>query len=677
MNIIIRYLCAAVALVLMLAAPPHATSAQSVPGAHSLNFQDADIRVVAQDVARVTGRTFIFDPRVQGTISVVSSQPLSRNEVFNVFVSALRANGYVVTPSGSGAYRISPAEGAARQPGSTGSDRFVTEVFRLRSMDAAAVAEILRPLVSAEGQVLAGGESNVVVVADYADNLARIRGILARLDQDRSNIEIVPLSNTSAREIAGVVSQILGLSERSSFLSVVPVDSSNAIVLRGDPEALTRAMALITDLDSRAGASGGVRVVHLQHANAEQLLPVLQQLVGQVPQPTRSATGAQSSGSQAAAGGETGSAAPAGASLGGAPVAIARYPGANALVISGNAETQRALAEVIRQLDTRRQQVLVEAIVVEVSDDAARQLGVQFLLAGGNGNSVPLVATNYSGTGPNLLAIAGAVAADGNLPDDSPLAQSLRATAVGSLINSAGLIGGIGRQLDNGALFGLILNAVQNDGASNILSTPSILTLDNEEARILVGQEVPITVGEVLGANNSNPFRTIQRQNVGVQLEVRPQVNAGGEITLYLRVEVSSIAGTVSSGFEELILNKREAQTIALADDGDIIVLGGLLQQDERISNSGVPVLGDVPVVGNLFRSTSRQQQRTNLMIFIRPTIIRSPEEARAATARRYNHITNEQRMSAPDGVSSLEDYVRLYLEEQGASAAPTGAEQP
>lgn len=316
--------------------------------------------------------------------------------------------------------------------------------------------------------------------------------------------------------------------------------------------------------------------------------------------------------------------------------------------------------------------MLVEAIVVEVSDDAAKQLGVQFLLGGTNG-TVPFAATNYTNASPSLLPLAAAAAAGTPKDTDSDALVSLRDAAISSLLTASGVTSGIaGRSGDT--LFGAIINAVKKDAASNLLSTPSIMTLDNEEARILVGQEVPITTGEVLGDSNSNPFRTIQRQNVGVQLEVKPQINAGGGITLFLRQEVSSVAGPVSVGSSELIINKREIETTALVDDGDIVVLGGLLDQQETASVQRTPVLGDLPGIGALFRSTARERTKTNLMVFIRPRIIRSVSDARNVTAPRYDYMRNLPAMTTPDGDNTLDSVIRDYLRTVPPTTTPPAA---
>lgn len=630
-----------------------------------LNLRDADIRAFIQDVARATGQTFVIDPRVQGRVSVVSQEPLSRTELFEVLLSTLRANGLVAIPTGTGAYRIAPEEGAASQPSSAGGGLgFATQVFRLRTLDAASAAETLKPLVGRQGVILPSRRGNLLVVADYADNLRRIRTLLSQIDQDSSVTETVTLRSSSAREMGEVINELLKApgeapGARNGVVSVVVVASSNSLILRGDAATVRPLLATIADLDRRAESSSDIRVIQLQHANADQLLPVLQQLVGQaVSAPATAAAGASGGASPAAAASAGGTVAGGGA----ARANIARYAGANAIVIAADPETQRTLAEVIRQLDTRRQQVLVEAIVVEVSDDTAKRLGVQFALAGTNGSSIPFMATNYSNSAPNLMAITGALAAQENLPEDSSTLALLRDTALKSLLGANGVITGGGGRINDDALFGFIVNAVKNDTASNLLSTPSILTQDNQEAKILVGQEVPITTGEVLGDANANPFRTIQRQNVGVQLEVKPQINAGGAITLFLRQEVSSVAGPVSENFNELILNKREIETTVSVDDGEIIVLGGLLDQNERVSVERIPLLGDIPGLGHLFRSTARQGGKTNLMVFIRPTIVRSAAEARAVTAPRYGYIRDQQAARSKDGISELDQLVRDYM---------------
>ena len=655
---------AVLAAVLAVQGPLAAAPAWAQAG-QTLNVQGADIRAFIQDVARSTGRTFIVDPGVAGTVTVSSDRPLSRAQLFEVFLSTLRANGLVVTPTASGAYRISPAQGAAQGPATVGNERFSTEVFQLRHLDAAAAAETIRPLVGAQGQVLANPGANSVVVADFSDNLARIRALIGRIDVDRTGFEVVTLQNSSAREIATVLQTVLappGGQPGQGMVSVTPVESSNSIVLRGDPSSLARIRPLIEDLDRRAESADDVRVVFLQHANAEALLPVLQQIVGQqVTAASANAAPASARSGAAADAPASASPAPASAPVPGQRATIARFPGANALVISASADTQRMLSEVIRQLDQRRQQVLIEAIVVELSDTAVRELGVQWLLAGEDGNPIGL--TNYSDRAAPLAPIAGGIGS-GQLDEDNPLREQLQNLALNSLLGANGFVGGGGGSLGNG-LFGFIINAAKNDEGSNLLQTPSLMTLDNEEATILVGQEVPITTGETLLDGNSNPFRTTQRQDIGVKLIVRPQINAGGSITLFLRQEVSSINGVLTNSASDLVLNKRELETTLVVDDGDIAVAGGLLDQNDRLSVDGVPGLASLPVVGGLFRSTSRQRGRTNLMVFIRPTIIRSPADAQALAADRWGYMRQQQLNNDPAVEPGLDEMLRDYMRTQ------------
>ena len=646
---------------------------------HVLNLRDADIRAFIQDAARVTGRTFIIDPGVQGRVSVVTERPLSRSEYFELFLSTLRANGFVAVPASGGALRVQPVAGAAASApigGRSSPSGFVTEILRVRNIDAAAAVETLRPLVSASGSITASRSS--IVISDFADNIARVRQVLRRIDVDTGVTRIVGLDNAGAREIAAALGELA-----PEGVSVVAVDSSNAIALRGDGASVAQLTAIAEELDRRAASGSEIRVVFLEHADAEQLLPVLQQLLGQAPtQPTTAVRTRRSSTSRDGTIEESSAPAPvlASAPSGTPPLAarnavVTRFEGANAIVISASPDVQRMLGEVVRQLDVRRQQVLVEAIIVEISDTAAQQLGVQLFLAGLRGSNIPFAVTNYSNITPNLGTIAGAIAARELGGTTTTVTTGTGSTTTttsnggSDLIDAAarelaGINGGVaGAAIRTGnAIFGAIVNAVRSDNQSNILSTPSIMTLDNQEARILVGQEIPITTGEALSDNFDNAFRTVQRQNVGITLEVRPQINAGGTIKLDLRQEVSSIAGPVSNDFQDLILNKRELETTITVDDGEIVGIGGLLDDNERRTLERVPVLGDIPIIGNLFRSRGRARGRTNLMVFIRPTILRSAEDAREMSARRYDFVREHQRSANPRREPTIDELVRDYL---------------
>lgn len=678
-------------LLLVLAVP---LSAQQV-----LNLRDADIRAFIQDVARVTGRNFVIDSRVQGKVSVVTDRALSKSEYFEVFLATLRANGFVAVPMEGGGYRVQPSDTAAAQPGKIGEagagrNQFVTEVFRLRAIEATSAVETLRPLVSREGSVTANRSGNSLVVADYADNIRRIRGLLSRIDSEGAATDVIALKNAGAREIATSLQQLAtggqaGGDGARTAVAVVAIDSSNSIALRGDAEMVTRFGAIARDLDKRAASGTEIQVYWLQHADADKLMPVLQQLVGQ-PTALSAAPSTGNGGASAALPAPVATLASSSSNNGRAAPIIARYDGLNAVIVSAPADTQRMLSQVIRQLDTRRDQVLVEAIIVEISDDAARKLGVQFLLGGKPGSNIPFAATNYSNAAPNILTVAGAIGArqlnnttttvngtTTTTQTNNAVSDQLAQAAVNSILGAGGGFAGFAAGIGNNGLFGTIINAVQSDTKSNILSTPSIVTLDNQEAKLLVGQEIPITTGEALSKNFDNAFRTVQRQNVGVQLEVKPQINDGGSIKLAIRQEVSSIAGPVSNNSSDLILNKREIQTTVTVDDGQIIALGGLLDDNERRTLEKIPFLGDIPGLGQLFRSRSKTRSKTNLMVFIRPTILRSAQDAQALAERRYNYVRAQQRLLRPDEEPSLDQLVRDYMDATPPSVDPGTAPEP
>lgn len=656
---------------------------------HVLNVRDADIRAFVQDAARVTGQTFIVDSRVQGKVSVVTDRSLSRSEYFEVFLSTLRANGLVAIPVRGGGYRIQQADGAATQPTRVGSaaapaSQFVTEVFRLRSIDAPAAVETLRPLISREGSITANRNANSLVVADYADNIRRIRDLVRQIDRDSAATQIVALDNAGAREIAGALQGLAGQGVAGEGarppVTVVPVDSSNAIALRGDPTSVSRFASMAKELDKRAESGAEIRVYQLEYANAETLLPTIQSLIGESPStqisaapaaqgaPTPSGEGTASVAASAPVS-VTGSA----TALGGrGKVVVSRYEGTNAIIIAASADKQKMLGELIRQLDSRPQQVLVEAIVVEIGNDAAKRLGVQFLIGG---KDAPFAATNYSNAVPSILTIGGAIAAEelatqtttvnGNVTTTtqrSPLGDSLQQAAAQSILNATGGFGGFALDIGADAIFGTIINAVQNDTESNILATPHIVTLNNQRAKFLVGQDVPITTGEALSDNFDNAFRTVQRKEVGIKLEVLPQVNQYGEVKLFVKQEVSSVAGPVSNRSSDLIFNKREFETTLTVGDGQILAIGGLLNDDERRTIEKIPLLSDIPVLGELFKSKSRTRRKTNLTVFIRPTIIRSRADGDVHTARRYDYVRGLQLERNPDLEPSIDQLFRDYM---------------
>ncbi len=685
----------------------------------TLNVRDADIRAFIADAAKVTGRTFIIDNRVSGKVTVVTDRPLSRSEYFEVFLSTLRANGLVAVPTSNGAFRVQPLDNAASQPsriGVAGAARnsYVTEIIRLRATDAASAVDTVRPLVSAQGAVTANRGGNSLVVVDFADNIRRIREVIRRVDTDTSSTRVVALKNASARDIATALQGLIGTggapggaqgggAGSGPTASVVAVEGSNAVALRGDPTTVARLAQVAADLDQKARNGTEIKVVFLENADAEQLLPVLQELVGQTPtQPSsqplsRSNFGANSSGGRngggsgfggtqqaqvsqpvQASGGSAGSGSgqPAITAAGGRTAAVVtRFIGANAIVIAAPAEIQRQLAEVVRQLDTRREQVLVEAIVAEVSDTTARTLGAQFIVGDPSGGAFG--ASTFSNSAPNILQIAGAIGAtqlntstttttntDGSTTvtkNTSSAADTLQQSAISSILAATGGFGGFGGKIGS-TFFGAIINAVKSDTTSNLLQVPHLVTLDNQEAHSLVGQEIPITTGQALSNNFDNAFRTTQRQNVGIELTVRPQVNSSGTVKLNLRLEVSSIAGPVSSDNSDLILNKREVETVRTVDDGQIAVISGLLDDNERRTIEKIPLLGDLPVLGHLFTSKAKQRSKTNLMIFIRPTILRTAGDSRRITEQRYGYLRLQQGLAEPEREPSIDQLVRDYM---------------
>ncbi|MEL0250596.1 MAG: type II secretion system secretin GspD, partial [Novosphingobium sp.] len=672
------------AAALALAVPPAALAQ------YTLNVREADIRAFVADAAEVTGRTFIVDSRVQAKISVVSDRPLSRSEYFEVFLSTLRANGLVAVPTGNGAFRIQPADGAAANPSRIGSrgaaqSQMVTEVIRLRAIDASQAVETLRPLISKEGAITANKSGNSLVVVDYADNMRRIRALLADIDRDNAATQTVILEHAGAREIATALTQLVpaGGEGARALANVVAVDSANAVLMRGEPATLAKLAAMARQLDAKAATGGEIKVVWLDYADSAALVPVLERLLGGqgggevasasaapvslggVGSNQTSTAGTQGSTGPAASTGGT-QTSPIGATSGGlgnGPIKLAngrgtaiitRYPGANAIIIAAPADDQRRIGEVIRQLDVPQEQVLVEAIIVEISNNVAKELGVQLLFGG---KDKPFAVTNFSNSSPNIIDIAGGLLADNlnqtttvvngatvTTTTNSTAGDLLRENAATKVLGASGSFTGFLTELSKDTYLGALINAVQTDKNSNILSTPHITTNNNVPASILFGQEVPVSTGEALSQGNFNDrFRTIQRQNVGIELDVTPQINAGNTVRLDLRQEVSSIAGTVSRTSNELIINKREIKTTVTVGDREIVALGGLLDDNEQRTLQKVPLLGDIPVLGEVFKSRARSRVKTNLMVFIRPTIMRNAADRQALAARRYGVIRNAQ----------------------------------
>ncbi|MDX1580433.1 MAG: secretin N-terminal domain-containing protein, partial [Alphaproteobacteria bacterium] len=446
-----------------------------------LNYRNAEVRAFIDDMSLLTGRMFIVDPRVSGNVTVISHEPLPADDLFDVFFATLQVNGYSAVPTTSGAYKIVPnkiaAEQADRENGARSpEERFVTEVFQLQSANALTALNLVEPIVHSDGRAVANRDSDYLIVVDYAANMERIRKVVNEIDRDNSVVETIKLKNIAAREMARLISQ-LGETQNEgrggARFTVVPVEASNAIMIRGEPAAVVRMLPVIRSLDESNEARSDIRVVYLNHANAIELVPLLDQISTSLLEAT--------SGPDAASATRR--------------AAIAAHKGTNSLIINADPDMQNALAGVISRLDVRRAQVLVEAIIVEVTDVAARQLGLQYLIAGSEGSNVPFTATNFTNTGPNLLAATGAVLLRNKEGFDEDVIDGLQQAAVDSLIGLNGFSGGFAGETSDGSVFGVIVNALKNDIDSNILSTPSLMTMDNEEASIIVGQEVPITRG--------------------------------------------------------------------------------------------------------------------------------------------------------------------------------------
>lgn len=592
---------------------------------HLITMQEADIRAFIDDVSIVTGKTFLVDPRVQGKVTISSEKTLSPVEVFSVFKEVMRVHGYTTIRTANGDYRITLVQGASQDaPLTTGNGvngEFSTVILKLTHIDSTDAAKVIKPLMHSQGQVTATQGSKILVVTDYPENLRKARAIVEAMDTNDRVMESIQLRNMSVFDAEEALNAIAG---PDATFRVVGVPATNTILLEGAAKELASLRAVISSMDvTGVSTRGAVSVTPLRFVDGESISEIL---ISLLPAYTRDGQSVPT---------------------------VAHEKGSNTIIISAPAETQAALEAVIRRLDTRRPQVLVEAIIVEISDTAAKELGVQFALGGVNGNEIPFLGTNFSRQAPNLLALAGALAGD-DLGLTSTDTSALETAAVNSLIGLEGTTAGIGG-VNNDTLFSVIVNAIENDENSNILSTPFVTTLDNVAASFLVGQEIPITTSESLTTTSANPFRTFSREEVGIKLDVLPQISEGDVIRLEIKQEVSSIAGVITSIAEDFVTNKRQIETTVLANDGEIIVLGGLIQDGESFEESKVPVLGDVPVLGNLFRSRGKSRERTSLMVFLRPKIIRNGQDARPLTEYRLNQMRSEDISQSGREVSKLD----------------------
>ena len=580
------------------------------------NYKEADIRQIIEAVGEVTGRNFIIDPRVNANVTMLSSTPMSADAFYEAFLSILEVYGYIAMNTGD-ITKILPNASARQYPGfpgtdGAGADDIVTQVIQVQNVGAAQLVPILRPLIPQYGHLAAHPGSNMLIISDRAMNVERLIRIIRRIDQSTDeDIEIVPLTNASATEVVRVLTA-LTQAPRADGLPVttshVADSRTNSVLIGGEKSERLRLRALIAHLDTPLQDGGDTRVRYLRYADAEELSTKLQQHFTQQAAADNAALSATS----------------------GAQVSVWADAQTNALVVNAPPKMMRSLMGIVDKLDIRRAQVLVEAIIVEVIADKTFELGVTWAVDGSGSNS-PIGVTNFPSGGPGIVQLAGAVG-----------------SADTGTIDPTGLIGdgltfGIGRISDTGTSFAAILHALQGDANTNIISTPSIVTTDNEEASLNVGQEVPFVTGSFSNVGGGvggavNPFQTIQREQIGVKLVITPQINEGDSLLLKISQEISSIASS-AAGAVDLITNQRTIETTVIVDDGEILVLGGLLEDTLRESSQRVPILGSIPILGALFRFQKTDTVKTNLMVFIRAKILRDSVQTAFETNAKYTAI--------------------------------------
>ena len=577
-----------------------------------INMRDADIRAFAADMAKISNKTIVLDPRVKGNVTVVSNQDLDAGEAYAVFLSVLRVHGYAAIEN-NGVVKVMPESGARQDAtvNNKNNDSLATEVIRLSQANARVISPLLKPLVNKQGHIAAYEATNSIIIADYVGNVSRIKSILLELDKNPGDtFELIPLYNTSANEVARILGSMWrGDNQMSKSFSAIAVERSNSILLRGQIGVIEQIKRVISRLDSNSSQSSNLKVIYLKYAKAEDLTGILEKVAESLEEEIPSESSKKNK------------------------TNIGFHNDTNALIISAQPDILKSLESVISQLDIRRAQVLVEALIVEISDKLARDLGVQFLFTGDGENS-PVATQRFGTPTPDLISTIGA-----ETIDDSTTSSTMQTRAANSLLALDGLAVGVARYKADGQSFATILNLIAQDADSNVLSTPSIMTMDNEEASIVVGQEIPITTGETLSGSNSNPFRSVTRQEIGVKLTVKPQINEGNAVKMHINQEVSSIFGPLGEMSSDLITNKRNIKTTVLVEDRETIVLGGLIDDDVQESVKKVPVLGDIPLLGRLFKTTSISRTKRNLMVFLRPTIVRDAEDVRAISNRKYNYF--------------------------------------
>ncbi|MFT4998103.1 MAG: general secretion pathway protein D [Flavobacteriales bacterium] len=571
-----------------------------------INFRDADIRSVIESVAEITGVTFVIDPRVKGKMTIISPEKIDGDVLYEVFLSALQVHGYQAVKDGS-VVRIVPASQAFQLPGGEGSNQLMTKVLAVNHVIAAELVPVLKPLLSQGAQLQAHAASNRLVVTDTEAQIERVTQMLKIIDSgDQGSFEIIKLNNTSSSEALDIIGK-MGMASGKQ-ITVVEDEFNNRLILSGPSRSRAPIRALLMQLDVPSDDEGGLDVIYLHYAQAENMQPLLEKIL--------------SSRSFLRMAGETGAGTQESYS-------IQADNENNALVVAAPAGVLSSIKSVVRKLDQPRVQVLIEAVIAELSEDQANNLSIQLAAIGNSGAYL----TNFDSAIP---ALAGAILSDGQTSDK--LADF---TFPGGIT-----AGGASIDEDKGTGVAGLINALKSDAQTNILSTPSIMTLDNEEASISVGQEVPFITGSFTNANNdsANPFQTIEREEVGVKLKVTPQVNEGDAVRLEIEQEISSVlANAEAAGTSDLITSKRTISTNVMVNDGQLLVLGGLIGESQSSTERKVPFLGDIPFLGVLFRSTTKSSENKVLMVFIRPTILRNSGQASDISQRKYKMLRDSQ----------------------------------
>ena len=588
----------------------------------TLNFSDADLVAVINSVSQITGKNFIIDPRVKGKVTVISSKPLNEEEVYNVFLSILQVHGFATVPT-QYAIKIIPDATAKQNAAPFASrdgdpeDQLVTHVLKINYINAAQLVPILRPLVAQQGHLAAYATTNVLIISDRASNIKRIGRIISEMDRKSdSEIEIIKLEHAFAAEVVRLLSSLnvtAGDAKNPSLGQVrfTADERTNSILLSGEKSKRLRYRAIIADLDSPVESSGNTHVVYLRYAKASNIAEILTKVGQEVIK------------------GEAINADNFKSGINPDVVSVQADETSNALIITAPASVFPSLRAVIQQLDIRRAQVHIEAIIAEVLLDTALEYGVQWLIDGTNTGNAAL-ASRFSNQGPIEGLLEGLIPPDGGDGAIAGINDGL------SLV--LGSVGG------SGVNFVTLIQALAGTSEANLLSTPSLVTLDNEPAELIVGQNIPIITGEssTTTGDLNNPFRTIERQDIGVSLKVTPQINEGNTITMKIEQEVSSVnpASLIAS---DIVTNKRQIKTTVQLEDSELLVLGGLIDDKVTDTVQKVPLLGDIPVIGQLFRSTKKTNVKQSLLVFIRATIIKDPDIARSLSHRKYNYMRNTQ----------------------------------